>query len=210
MDRTLVVGLTGPMGSGKTAVARLFADNGYKVVDADVIARKVVEKGSQTLVALQKVFGEDILTADGELDRRLLSQRAFSTKDNTKTLNNITHPAIIELVKSEILRFKEQGYTKIIYDAPLLFESGSDNLCDVVISVVADVDFRMARVKKRDSLNQEEIKKRFNAQHSDDFYIEKSDYVIYNNSSVDKLLCDTMMIISALDEVTNGTFCENR
>lgn len=210
MSKAFVVGLTGPMGSGKSYVAQLFKDNGYKVVDADVVARKVVEKGSPALEKLSGIFGEDILDADGVLDRRKLAQRAFSSKESTDALNRITHPAIIELVKKNISDFVSAGFTRIIYDAPLLFESESDALCDAVVSVIAPLHVRMDRVKKRDGLSENEINDRFKAQHDDNFYINKSDHVIYNSSSVKELEENTMNIISVLNEVENGTFCENR
>ncbi len=206
MSKAFVVGLTGPMGSGKTMVAKLFAEHSYKVIDADILARKVVEKGSATLDKLKNTFGDSIISADGTLDRKKLSAIAFSSKENTKALNNITHPAIMELVKNSIQNFVSNGHTKILYDAPLLFESESDKLCDKVITVIADVDIRIERVKKRDNMSEQDIKKRIDSQHCDSYYIDKSDYVIYNNFSLDKLLLDTKKVISAIDEVYNVTF----
>ncbi len=201
----MVIGLTGPMGSGKTIVAGVFADSGYKVIDADVCARKVVEKGSKTLVRLASVFGEDIICEDGSLNRRLLSQKAFSDKENTDRLNAITHPAILELVKSKIEEYSTKGYTKIIYDAPLLFESASDKLCDKIVSVIAPKDSRIIRVKNRDNLTDSEIQNRFSVQHSDDYYTQKSDYVIANNSSLEELISKTHRVIDELEKVENGS-----
>lgn len=193
------------MGSGKSTVAKTFCESGYKLIDADELSRRVVEKGSKTLTLLADKFGDDIINADGSLDRSLLSQRAFANSDSTKALNSITHPAIIELVKTEIARYSAQGYTKIIYDAPLLFESESHLLCDAVVSVVADKTLRLNRVKRRDNLSVAEITRRFSAQHSDDFYTDKSDYVITNDNSNDELIQNTLAVIRAIDEVYNGT-----
>ncbi len=205
MNKTMVVGLTGPMGSGKTIVAGVFADSGYKVIDADVCARKVVEKGSNTLSDLADAFGADIINSDGTLNRRLLSQKAFVSKENTKKLNSITHPAILELVKSKIEEYSTKGYTKIIYDAPLLFESGSDKLCDKIVSVIAPKEDRINRVKNRDNLTEGEIQNRFLAQHSDDYYTQKSDYVITNDSSLEELISKTHRVIDELEKVENGS-----
>lgn len=204
MSKMIVVGLTGPMGSGKSAVAKTFVELGYKLVDADAVARKVVEKDSPTLRVLAENFGDDVLNADGTLNRRLLAQRAFSTKEGTQKLNSITHPAIIEMVKSEILRFEKEGFTKVVYDAPLLFESNSNILCDFVVSVIAPKQQRIVRVKLRDNLSVDEIEDRISAQYDDTFYTEKSDYVIYNDGSVAELMTKTHSIIKAL-EVHNGT-----
>lgn len=207
MSNAFVVGLTGPIGSGKTVVAKQFAQNGYMVIDADVVAREVVQKGSDTLSELAQRFGKDIINSDGTLDRKLLAQRAFASHSDTCALNDITHPAIIRLVKDKIDHFVQQGFTKIIYDAPLLFESGSDKLCDRIVTVIADKESRIQRVIKRDGLSEKEISDRIRAQHDDNYYTDKSDYVIHNDFSYDKLLQDTHKVILALNEVADGTFC---
>ncbi len=205
MSKAMVVGLTGPIGSGKSVVAAVFCDNSYKLIDADKLAKKVVEKGSKTLVDLADAFGEDIIEKDGTLNRKLLSQRAFESSKNTLLLNSITHPAIIELVKKQIEDYTAQGYLKIIYDAPLLFESKSDALCDKIVTVIAKREHRIQRVKKRDNMSDEQIKKRMSAQHDDSFYTDRSDYVIFNDGSLENLLFDAHRVITALDEVKDGT-----
>ena len=103
MDKSLVIGLTGPIGSGKSVVASIFCDRGYVVIDADKFAKKVVEKGSSTLSELAKNFGDEIINPDGTLNRKMLAQKAFSSKESTSLLNSITHPAILTLVKKEII-----------------------------------------------------------------------------------------------------------
>lgn len=205
MSRAFVLGLTGPSGSGKSEVAAVFSQNGYKVIDADKMAQKVVQKGSKTLLKLAQRFGDDIICADGTLDRRLLAQRAFCSQENTQALNAITHPAIVELVKEQINLFSKNGHNKIIYDAPLLFESKSDALCDCVLVVVADTATRIERIKQRDSISEKEIEQRIKAQYDDSFYTEKADYVINNSSTFDELMKKTYAVITAIDEVYNGT-----
>lgn len=205
MSRAFVLGLTGPSGSGKSEVAAVFSQNGYKVIDADKMAQKVVQKGSKTLLKLAQRFGDDIICADGTLDRRLLAQRAFCSQENTQALNAITHPAIVELVIEQINLFSKNGHNKIIYDAPLLFESKSDALCDCVLVVVADTATRIERIKQRDSISEKEIEQRIKAQHDDSFYTEKADYVINNSSTYDELMKKTYAVITAIDEVYNGT-----
>ena len=91
MGKALVIGLTGPIGSGKSAVAKLFCENGYVSVDADKLAKKVVEKGSLTLQKLAKNFGDEIINPDGTLNRKMLAKKAFSSKESTALLNSITH-----------------------------------------------------------------------------------------------------------------------
>lgn len=198
MSKALIVGLTGPIGSGKSAVAKLFADNGYKVIDADKIAREVVEKGSPALAQLSDAFGDDVISDDGTLNRRLLAQKAFSSKEGTELLNSITHPAIVSLVKKRVEEYKAQGFDKIVYDAPLLFESKTDKLCDKIVSVIAPKEVRIERVKARDDMPHEEIEKRIKAQHDESYYTEKSNYVIYNNSTLRELKRRTQSVVRAL------------
>ncbi len=206
MSKLLVVGLTGPIGSGKSAVAKLFCEHGYAHIDADEIAREVVEKGSPVLTELAKTFSNDVINPDGTLNRRLLAQKAFSTDNGAELLNSITHPAILKRVKEKIESFKAQGYEKILYDAPLLFESKSDKLCEKVVCVIAEKSIRLERVKLRDNISESEIKDRMNAQHSDSYYEEKSDFVINNDSTLEKLKEDVCAVIKALDEVENVAF----
>lgn len=182
-------------------VAEIFKINGYAIVDADKIAKEVTEKGSKTLKQLSLCFGEDIINDDGSLNRALLSKRAFNDKCESEKLNAITHPAILAKVKEKIAYYKLDGYEKIIYDAPLLFESGSDKLCDKVLCVIAPKSVRMDRVKKRDNMNEAEIIKRMNAQHNDEYYISKSDYVIINDCEKTELLDKVNSVIKKIDEV---------
>ena len=205
MNKVLVVGLTGPIGSGKSAVAKIFSDNGYKVIDADKIAREVVEKGSPVLARLSETFGDDVINLDGTLNRRLLAQKAFSSKESTELLNSITHPAIVSLVKNRIEEYSTHGFNKIVYDAPLLFESNTDALCDQIVSVVASKEVRIERIKARDNMPLAEIEKRIKAQHELCFYTEKSDFVIYNDSTLTDLELRTLGVVEKLNEVKNGT-----
>lgn len=205
MGKALVVGLTGPIGSGKSSVASIFLSRGYVSVDADKLAKKVVEKGSTTLDVLALKFGEDIINTDGTLNRKMLAKKAFATKESTELLNSITHPAILELVKKEIEENVKLGNTKIIYDAPQLFESGSDSLCSKVLCVIAEKEQRIKRVKKRDNMPQADIENRISVQYSDDFFTEKSDYVIENNSTLEELKIRVDEVIDEIEKVYNGS-----
>lgn len=205
MDKALVVGLTGPIGSGKSSVSRIFCERGYVVIDADKLAKKVVEKGSKTLDILAEKFGTDIINLDGTLNRKMLAQKAFSSKENTALLNSITHPAILELVKKEIEENVSLGNTKIIYDAPQLFESGSDSLCSKVVCVIASKEQRIERVKKRDNMPYADIENRISVQYSDEFFTEKSDYVIKNNSTLEELFVRVNEVIDEIERFYNGS-----
>ena len=175
----MIIGLTGQTGAGKSSVSKILLKKGLFVVDCDEVSREITKKGSQTNLELAAAFGEDIILENGELNRALLAKRAFSNPENTALLNSITHPKIIDLIKEKI---ESTDSRYIVLDAPTLFESGADKLCDKIICVIADKEIRIKRISERDSLSCEQINARISAQKEDEFYINRSDAVIYNNS----------------------------
>lgn len=172
------LGLTGPTGAGKTTVARLLEQNGIPLVDADAIARTVTEKGSPVLSALADTFGKDILFPDGSLDRRALAAVAFSSKENTEKLNAVTHPAILARIRRALA---DATGDAVVLDAPLLFETGLDALCDHTVAIVADEAVRLARITTRDGISEEAAKKRMAVQPDTAFYAARADILLYNN-----------------------------
>ena len=172
------LGLTGPTGAGKTTVARLLEQNGIPLVDADAIARTVTEKGSPVLSALADTFGKEILFPDGSLDRRALAAVAFSSKENTEKLNAVTHPAILARIRRALA---DATGDAVVLDAPLLFETGLDALCDHTAAIVADEAVRLARITARDGISEEEAKKRMAVQPDTAFYADRADILLYNN-----------------------------
>lgn len=189
-----IIGLTGPTGSGKTMVADIFKENGYVIIDADKLARQAVEI-EEVKSEIMHTFGED-LYVEGKLNRRELAKRAFSCKENELKLNSITHKVIIELTREKIEEYIKSGRKKIMYDAPLLFEAGAEKLCTCIISVIANVDVRVERIKKRDGLTDDEAQARVRVQHNDEFYISRSNYVIYNNFAPEDLKIRTLKILT--------------
>ncbi len=175
-----IYGLTGQTGAGKTTVGKKLEEKGFRVIDCDKTARKVVEKGSPVLAELQDAFGDDIVAADGTLDRALLAKRAFSSAENEKKLNSITHPAITKLVVNEILKDKDK-YPAFVIDAALLAESELWNYCSKTIVVTADKDVRLKRIMKRDAISKEKAIERINAQPNEQYYKSIADTVIENN-----------------------------
>lgn len=171
-----IVGLTGPTGAGKSFAASVALSLGFQVIDCDLYARYAVEKGSEGLNALVSVFGKEILNEDGTLNRNKTAEIAFKNKDNTDQLNKTLLPYIVALVKKDI---KSEN---VILDAPTLFESGLSNDCSFTVSVLADTDIRKSRIMKRDSLTEAEAMLRISAGKPDSFYIDNSDFIIYNNA----------------------------
>ncbi|MBQ7596731.1 MAG: threonylcarbamoyl-AMP synthase [Clostridia bacterium] len=173
-------GITGQTGAGKTLVSQALAEKGVYVIDCDVTARKVAEKGSPVLDSLAEAFGKDIILPDGTLNRKALAQKAFGSEEGEKLLNSITHPAITKLVRDEIISNKD-NYRLFAVDAALLFESEIYDYCTKTIVVTADESIRLKRIMKRDGISQAEAQLRINAQKSAEYYISKADAVIKNN-----------------------------
>jgi len=175
-----IIGLTGKTGSGKSTVSKILSDRGCGVVDADLVARKVVEAGSPLLKILAENFGDEVINPDGTLNRKKLSERGFATAEATEKLNSLMHPMITEYMDKEVQRLHNDGFEKIIIDAPALFESGFDKKCDVIIVVTAPYDVRLQRILSRDNMTEEAARLRMDAQKSDEYYTEKADFIIRN------------------------------
>lgn len=187
MNNIYTVGLTGPSGAGKSTVAKLFASHGIKIIDADKIAREVMAPASPALAELAGAFGEDILKEDGGLDRKLLAERAFKNKRTQKILNDITHPLIVMQIRRKIKELRDSGEKIAVIDAPLLFESGIDIMCDKTIAVIAASDARLLRITERDNLSENAARLRMSAQNEEYFYISRADTVIENNAGTAEL-----------------------
>lgn len=187
IEKIYLVGLTGPTGSGKSEVARVLADRHIPVIDADAVARQVVESGSECLRRLVEEFSEDILYEDGSLNRRQLAKRAFATPEDTALLNQITHPYIIERTKQMLMTLEQLHEPAAILDAPLLFESGMDAICEFTTAVVAPEERRLQRILQRDDLTEKQALERMAAQQDEAFYTARADRVIRNDGSLEAL-----------------------
>ena len=187
-NKTTVIGLTGPTGSGKSEVASVWKEMGATIIDTDKIARIVVEPSSPCLQELVSVFSSEILQPDGSLNRQKLAEKAFSSKEKTEALTNITHPYILNLCRKEIAIQKEKGTAYVIIDAPLLFESKLNTDCDYTVAVIADEKMRKSRIMQRDQLSEKQAENRMRQQHDNHFYSEKADYVLLNNSDLKSLI----------------------
>lgn len=185
LERPFTIGLTGQTGAGKGYVGKYLTELGFNVLDTDIYARKITEKNSPIFPILQKEFGEDIIK-DGELQRQLLADRVFKDKEKTKKLNEIMHPAIIDLCK-------EDATFPSVLDAPLLFECKANEKCSIVISVLAPKDLRIKRIMERDNITKEQAETRINAQKDEDFYKSNSDFTVINDGRDIKSQIDTIM-----------------
>lgn len=195
---SFVIGLTGPTGSGKSSATTVAEQMGFKVVDCDKLARTAVEKGSDGLDAVVQVFGNDVLNGDDTLNRALLAQKAFSTPENTELLNKTLFPYITSLVQKEITG------DKVLLDAPTLFESGANNLCNEVIAVISDQKTRLARIMQRDGIDEDAAMLRINAGKPDEFYIEKTHNIVYNDCELSVFNLKIQKLITKLLEEYNN------
>lgn len=199
-----MIGLTGQSGAGKTTVSRVFSQNGFAVIDADIISREVTEKGQPCLTELSEAFGSDIINSDGALNRKRLGSIVFSDREKLRQLNGIIYPYIIYRIISRIDELSEEGRELILLDAPTLFEANADDLCDLIISVTADESIRMSRIIARDNITPEAAKKRFESQYSEHFFVNHSDFVIINNKTPDVLAAKAEEVAGKIKEYYNA------
>ena len=175
-----IIGLTGLTGAGKSTVAQKLMAYGCYHIDADKVAREVINSNENVKNKLKERFGDDVINSDGTTNRPLLASRAFADEKSTNDLNAITHPAVTEEIKSIIGDMEEVGYRGVIIDAIGLFESGEDALCDFTVAVVAPKEIRLQRIMKRDNITEEKALERINAQKDESFFTSRADFVLWN------------------------------
>lgn len=175
-----IIGLTGLTGAGKSTAAQKLTAYGCYHIDADLIARDVINNDEAVKNKLRERFGGEVVSADGSINRPLLASRAFADEESTNALNEITHPAVTAKIRQIIDEKKELGYSGIIIDAIALFESGEDELCDFTAVVTAPVDVRLERIMRRDGLSLEKATERISAQKDESFFTKKADFILWN------------------------------
>lgn len=181
MNKTIIVGLTGTSGAGKTTVCEILRQHGCMIINSDNAAREITEIGSPCLDELRLAFGDEIINSDGSLNRRRLGEIAFSSDELTSKLNAITHPHIMKRIKCIINEYKQSGAKIIILDAPQLFEANADKLCDCVVAVIADRRLAKDRIISRDNIDEANAENRLSRSHDDCFFTERADYIIRND-----------------------------
>ena len=181
------VGLTGGIGSGKSTVARMLGGAGLAVVDADQVARDIMEPGSPVLEEVAAAFGADLIGDDGALDRGELARRAFATTEDTQRLNAITHPAIRAESERRFAAAEEAGEQAVIYDMPLLVDLGLNQDMDLTVVVDVDKEERIRRLVDKRGLDEADARARMAQQIDDATRLAAADVVIDNNGLLDAL-----------------------
>lgn len=187
LKNIMIVGLTGQTGAGKSTVSRVFEGNGFAVINADMIARQVVENGSKCLDEISDFFGDSVLNPDNTLNRKALAKIVFTDRAKLDSLNTIIYPYITHEILKQIRDNANKGKTLILLDAPTLFESHADDFCEIIISVLATAERRKKRIIERDGLTYRQAAERMSSQLDADFFISHSDYIIRNNDSIEAL-----------------------
>lgn len=180
----LVVGLTGGIGSGKSLVGEYFADFGAKVMDADELARKVIERGTPGFDQVVATFGDAVLR-DGDIDRRALADKVFSNTAERAKLEAIIHPLVRAAFESAAKNLT--GDEILVYEIPLLAETGAAERFDFIITVESELPVRSDRLKQR-GMRPSEIEARIRAQATPEERMSVAGYVIANNGTTDDLL----------------------
>lgn len=181
---TLVLGITGGIGAGKSSVAAIFAEFGATVVCADQLAREVVAPGSPTLQELSTAFGPGIIDGTGALDREALSQRVFNDPLARARLDAITHPAIARLAESRLGELRASGRPLVVYEAPLLFEAGAAGRVDLVLTITVVPSLQQQRLAAREPRSPAEIRARIAAQWPQAEKVAGADFVIDNSGTL--------------------------
>lgn len=198
----LVIGLTGPTGAGKGAVATIFEGYGIPVINADRVYHELITPPSSCLQELVEIFGKEILLPDGSLNRRALASIVFSDPAARETLNTVTHRYVMEEIKTRMEHLRREGVPVAALDAPQLFEAGAHKACGAVVSVLAERQTRLERIVARDSITPEAAMRRILAQKSDEFFKTHSDYIIENNGNIELLTPQVHRILAELGVIS--------
>jgi len=180
-----VVGLTGGIASGKTTVSKMFADLGIPIIDADVLAREVVEPGTSGLQAVVEEFGEDVLDESGRLDRKKMAELVFGDDEARETLNAILHPRIGAAGAKYIQGYQSHPAPYVMYEGALLVETGAYQAFSALVVVSADEAVQRLRLIARDGFTVSEANSRIEAQLPLERKVAVADFVVTNNGDLE-------------------------
>jgi dephospho-CoA kinase len=198
MNKKPIIGILGGIGSGKSTVANQFVKSGCAVIDADKIAHEILDN-SDIVNSISKVFGADVLSADGTIDRAKLAEKAFENAEQMEKLNSIVHPPVLERCEQLLAQFmKDASVPAVVLDVPLLLETGWDRRCDVLIFVESPWAVRLKRIADKTRHSEEQIKKRENFQISLDKKRHLAQYTVKNNSDLADLAEQVARVYTAV------------
>ncbi len=180
----MIIGLTGGIASGKSTVSKIFRELGAEIIDADIKAKEISER-EDVVKEIGNIFGKEVINSEGKIDRLKIKEIVFNNKEKLKKLNDLIHPKVME----EFKKIKENKSKNdiIIFDVPLLFESGMDKMCDKIILVFTDKKIQIKRMLERDGITEELAEKIINSQMSLEEKLNKSQIYLENNGTLEDL-----------------------
>lgn len=182
----MIIGLTGSIASGKSTIAEMLKSYGFPIVDADLVARQVVEPGSETLTKIAEAFGPEVISADGTMDREKVGAIIFHDPEQRTVLNSIIHPAI----RAEMIRQRDEhvanGEQVVVMDIPLLFESKLQHFVEKILVVAVSESVQLERLMKRNLLDEVDAVARIKSQLPMQEKIDGADAVVYNDGTVEE------------------------
>jgi dephospho-CoA kinase len=202
----LEIGVTGGIGSGKSAVCSIFAHLGVPVLYADDIAKELSSTDSTIRKKLITLLGESAFHADGSLNRSFIASEIFANKSLQKKVESLIHPRVEKEIERQIEEFAHRGEPIVIVEAALIYEAGLYKKLDAVIVIDADESERVSRVRKRDVVSEEAVRSRITAQLEVKRKLEKADYIIYNNGTLEELESKVRFLYSVFKQLADGGF----
>lgn len=188
----MIIGITGNSGSGKSEISKILAKKiNAEIIDADEVVKELSEPGSKYYNKIIELFGKEILI-ENKLNKKQMAEIIYNNSEKREKLNKLTYKYVVEEIKN---RAKKSKQKHIIIDAPLLFESGLDKICNTTIAVLADSNIKLERICKRDNLDKETAKARLDIQVKDEFYIKKANYIVENNGAIDEINLEEICIV---------------
>ncbi|MFC1966660.1 dephospho-CoA kinase [Chloroflexota bacterium] len=185
---TKVIGLTGGIGSGKSAVSKYLAELGAIILDADKVGHEAFKPGTEAWREVAATFGKQVLTPGGEIDRKKLGEIVFSQPESLSRLNQIMHPRMYDMMKAQIEEYRRQGIDVVVLEAAILLEANWTSLVDEVWVTVTPEAMVLDRVKKQRGLAEEETLARIRSQLSSEERVKHADVVISNDGDLDEVM----------------------
>lgn len=182
----MIIGLTGSIASGKSTVSNMLKEMGYPIIDADLVARQVVEPGTETLKQIAELFGPEVIHRDGTMNREKVGALIFSDPARRKQLNDIIHPAIRKEMLRQRSAYLAEGYDSIVMDIPLLFESKLQHFVDKILVVSVTEENQLSRLMERNGLSDKDARDRISSQLPMAVKEAGADAVIYNNGTLEE------------------------
>lgn len=185
------IGLTGVSGSGKSYVTKVFAKYGVSSINSDAIVHELYSSKNPCTEAIVRLFGDSVLLSDHSVNRKELASIVFASREKLLLLNQTVHPFVLDRINKVAEEKERQGERAFLIEAPQLFESGLQEFCDYVVSVISDHQIRVKRLVARDGITKKLAEKRICNQYSDSFFREHSDFCIENNEidDLEKQVC---------------------